>query len=347
MTVRIRRALATVLAILLCLPLFSACGRQKEAHSHTVFHYFDTFCTLTAYTENQADFNYYITVFEETLKEYHELLDIYHTYEGVVNLKTINDGAGGEAISVDPRLGAFLRFGKTAYEKTEGYTNIAMGSVLSLWHDARARATEAPEAATLPSPTAITEAMAHTDMNDLILSDDNTAVRLLDPQMSLDAGAVGKGYAANEVARALREAGCDAFLVNLGGNLLSHGEKPKGEDWLAGIDTPEGKQGFEKSVRLPSLSLVTSGSSQRFFTVNGKVYHHIIDPHTGYPETRYFSVSVLCADSALADALSTALFCMSEEDGKRILSGVDGAEAIWIFADGSYHTTDCFFEYVE
>lgn len=329
------RTIASLLLLcLLCCSLLTACSPTPTARTETWYDCFDTFSSLTVYTDTQEQFDAYAAICRRELWDYHRLLDIYHTYDGLHNLKTVNDCAGS-AVTVDARLGAFLAFGKEICRLTEGKTNLALGRVTALWQEARTAGTPY-----LPRREQITEALSHTDLTCLTVSEDGTVVGLSDAAVRLDAGAIGKGYAAQKIAEALLAADCTSFLLNLGGNVLAYGAKPDGSPWLVGITAPDSSALANATVPLHNAALVTSGSYQRYMTVDGVRYHHIIDPDSGYPDSTYFSVSVQCADSALADALSTALFCMRVEEGKALLAAIPSAAACWILTDGSTEQTE-------
>lgn len=333
------RSIVILLLFSILLPYLPACSKKPQKFEISWFEYFDTFSTLTVYTDSQEQFDEYASLCQSMLEEYHQLLDIYHDYEGIVNLKAINDTASREAIAIDPKLGEFLSFGKEMHRLTDGYTNIAMGSVLSLWHNARMNKV-------LPKNEALIEANEHVNIDDLVLSENQASVRKNDEDLRIDAGAIGKGFVAEKIAERLKLSGCHTFLLNLGGNTVSGGTKPDGAPWIVGIENPTNHEELNLSVKLSNASLVTSGSYQRYFTVNERNYHHIIHKDTLYPENYCVSVSVLHRDSGIADALSTALFCMNVEDGKKLLQKIEKAEALWMFPDGSVQTTDGFMNYV-
>lgn len=335
-----KRFLIALLISALLLPSLGGCSLQQKKYTNQGFEWFDTFYLLTVYTDNEEEFDRYATLCRNMIREYHQLLDIYHTYDGINNLKTVNDRAG-EAVDVEPRLYEFLRYAQEMHELTDGYTNIAIGSVTTLWHEAREQAANGEEAA-LPDAKKIAEAMTHTDIQSLHLLENERTVLLSDPLCSLDAGALGKGYVAQKIANALVKEGCESFLLNMGGNTVAFGSKPQNEPWLVGIQTPEGHKGYEGSLRLSGEALVTSGSYERNLTVDGVPYHHIIHPHTGYPNSTYQSVSVLCDNAALADALSTALFSMTPEAGMALVESLPHTEAIWMCANGSTLFSDGF-----
>ena len=328
----IRTALCLLCALTLLLPLCLGCAKQPKKFTDQSFEWFDSYHTLTAYAETQEEFDRYASLCRSVLQEYHGLLDIYHAYDGTVNLKSINE-SGGAVLSVSSALLEFLCFSREIYALTDGYTNIAMGGVIDLWHQAAEQASNG-ETPALPDAQALSEALRHTDLSALQISEEAGTVALSDPVTSLNAGAVGKGYAAQKAAEALYAAGCTSFLLDVGGNVLAYGEKPDGELWRVGIRTPEGHAGYPSAVTLSDASLVTSGSYERYFEVNGVRYHHILHPQTGYPTQDFVSVSVLCRDSALADALSTALFSMTLGDGMALLDTLDGVEAVWLLSDG-------------
>lgn len=248
--------------------------------------------------------------------------------------------AGISPVKVDGRIIELLSFSKEMYTATGGMVNVAMGSVLSIWHDARSAGLEDPSSAVLPDMEALSEAARHTDINDIIIDEEASTVYLADPLMSLDIGAVAKGFAVEKVA----ESAPEGLLISVGGNVSSTGVKPDGTSWVVGLQDPEGKVGVNvHTVYLDKGAVVTSGSYQRYYVVDGISYNHIIDPETLMPGNRWLSVSVLTEDSGVADALSTALFLLDYEDGLALLEAFD-AEAIWTAADRSEYFSPGFKE---
>ena len=192
------------------------------------------------------------------------------------------------------------------------------------------------------------EAAKHTSIDQMILDEEASTVYLADPAMSLDVGAVAKGYATEQVALYLEEKGVTGYLLNVGGNVRCIGAKADGEPWSVGIENPNTEDTETPHIaylHLAGQSLVTSGSYQRFYTVDGERYHHIIDPETLMPGTNFLSVSVLCADSGRADALSTALFTMTYEEGAALIESLTDAEAMWVLSDGEQWYSSGFQDY--
>ncbi|MBQ2866488.1 MAG: FAD:protein FMN transferase [Clostridia bacterium] len=341
------------LAIVLCLfcllgllASFAGCS-QNNAQSTAprgivYFDWFDTVTTIYSYAGDPAEqFEQCSAGISGILSEYHKLFDIYNEYSGINNLCTVNKNAGGESVKVDPKLVEFLLYAVDMYGKTQGEMSVMMGSVLSLWHDCRSLASEDPSKARLPDEQALAEAALHTDISCLEIDEVNCTVRISDPLARIDVGALGKGYAAEKAAEYLEGLGVEHYILDVGGNIRVIGDKSEGKGFSTAIKDPlDPDTKYAAVVELKDTACVTSGVYERFFNVDGKQYHHIIDKDTLYPAEYFLSVSIITRDSGLADALSTALFCMSYEDGKELVNGLEGVEVIWIDHGGNMLCTD-------
>ena len=343
-----------ILSIFLCVSLcmtFSSCQQTDKKYSETSFEYFDTVTTVIGYAANQEEFAEICQTILNQLSEYHQLFDIYHTYEGVENLCTVNALTDGihPTVKVDERIMDMLLFSKEMYEKTEGKINIAMGSVLSVWHKYREAGSKEPQKAELPPMDVLQEAALHTDMNNLILDEENGTVTITDPKMTLDVGAIAKGYAVEMVARSMEESGIFGYILNVGGNVRTIGTKADGTKWTIGIENhmENAENPYLAYLYFSGESVVTSGSYQRNYTVNGQNYHHIIDSETLMPADQYRSVSVICQDSGLGDVLSTALFCMNIEEGMAFAESLENVEVLWVFEDGTQIKSNGFDSYTK
>lgn len=304
--------------------LFCSCG-EKKARTEYLFGYFDTVTTVTYYSDEPFAFDEIYTSVKETLEKYHNLFDAYENHDGINNLKTVNDRAG-EWVEVDGELIELIDAGKYYYALTGGEVNIAMGAVTSLWK-------EAGKTGKLPYAAALESAWDHTDIDKVMIDRENSSVKLADRAMKLDVGAIAKGYVLNKIRQNLDDAGYTGWLVNFGGSVAVGGEKPNGEPFVAGIENPRESSNesiIEKVTVKDGDFLVTSGAYLRYYTINGKKYNHIIDKDTKLPAENFLSVSVKCYDDCLGDALSTALFCMSLEDGKKLLSEMKDISAMWV-----------------
>ncbi len=311
----------------------------REKFSTYYFDYFDTVTTIVGYAESQEEFDAICADIEQQMREYHQLFNIYDRYEGISNVRTINDLNNGEheTVQVDQKVIDLLLYGKEIYTLTEGQTNIAMGSVLSIWHDYRAIGENNPAKAKLPPMEDLQAAAAFTNIDQMIIDEAEETVYLADPNMKLDVGGLAKGYAVEQIAQSLEEQGIDGFVLNVGGNVRTIGTRPEGEKWTVGIENPgipNSEEEFIAYLKLSGESVVTSGAYQRYYIVDGKSYHHIIDPDTLMPGEEFLSVSIICEDSGLGDALSTALFSMSYEEGKELIESLDKVEAMWVSHEG-------------
>ncbi|MBR4295650.1 MAG: FAD:protein FMN transferase [Clostridia bacterium] len=327
----------------------TSCGENLQKYSEYSFDLFDTVTSITGYEKTQDDFDKVSAQILDELAEYHRLFDIYKRYEGMENLCTVNELKDGEhrTVTVDKRIIDMLIYAKEMYYKTDGNVNIAMGSVLSIWHDYRTHGIEEPWAAELPPMEKLIAASEHTDIEKMVIDEAAGTVTLTDPQMKLDVGAIAKGYAVEMAARTLEEKGITGYVINVGGNIRTIGAKGNGEKWLAGIENPEGdeEKPYIEYLNLSGEALVTSGSYQRYYTVGDKRYHHIIDPETLMPSDRFLSVSVVCQSSADGDALSTALFCMTYEEGLDLIESLSGIEAMWQTTEGEVLFSSGFLNY--
>ena len=343
---RCNKGVAIVLVLALAV-LSCGCqrgGKDPEMQAKSYYEYFDTQSTVFSYLGDDKDaFDARCEAIEERLSYYHRLFDIYYEYSGITNLRTLNKRAGKGPVKVDRELIDFLLYAKEIYALTGGRVNVALGAVLSLWHDCREEALDGEEAR-VPDEAALREAAKHTDLDAVLIDTSACTVEITDPALRLDVGALGKGYAAQQILKSLREEGVSSYVLNLGGNLCTLGTKPSGDGWLTGITNPdrESDARFACRITLSDICCVTSGNYERYYTVDGVRYHHIIDPATLYPATYFTSVSILSRDSALADALSTALFCMSEEEGRALVSAIGGVDVLWIYEDGRQSMTDGF-----
>ena len=327
-----KRVFAATLA--LCL-LLSGCAAEMGApeekqYNATFLTLFDTVTVITGKAERQEVFTEKAQKVHDELLLFHQLFDIYNDYEGIVNLKTVNDNAGIAPVEVDSRIIDLLLDCRHYCELTGGLVNPAMGSVLQLWHEARNDGINDPANAYLPDVEKLKAAAEHMSFDTIVIDEAASTVYISDPEVSLDVGAIAKGWSVQRVA----ETAPAGLLISVGGNVCATGPKDDaGTPWVVGVQNPDGGDSYLHTLNVTGGSVVTSGDYQRAYVVDGKLYHHIIDPGTLYPSEYWRSVTILCEDSGLADALSTALFLLPQAEGQALLEKC-GAEAMWVNADG-------------
>jgi thiamine biosynthesis lipoprotein len=327
------------LCLLLCLCLLAGCTVQpapaQKQYTATFLTLFDTVTTILGRAESKEAFEATAQDLHDALLEYHRLFDIYTDYEGLANLKTVNDAAGKAPVVVDGRILALLKDCKAYYALTGGMVNPALGSVLRLWHEARTDSVNDPANAYLPDTEALAEAALHTALDCVILDEAASTVYITDPMVRLDVGAIAKGWSVQQVCAQAPE----GLLVSVGGNVCATGPKDaQGTPWVIGIQNPDGGSDYLHTVYLSRGSVVTSGDYQRAYRVGDQIYHHIIDPETLYPSTYWRSVTIVCDDSGLADALSTALFLLPLEEGRELAEKCE-AQVMWVDGSGQIYYT--------
>ena len=346
-----KKILQKIMLLILTLLLLSGCGPvkkeqqagvEKKQYQASFLDLFDTVTTILGYAESEEEFEAITDDIYANLEQYHQMFDIYHEY-GTNNIKTINDQAGIAPVEVDPEIIQLLLDCKEYYKKTNGRVNVAMGSVLKLWHETREAGINDPANATIPTEEALKEAAKHCNIEDLIIDEEASTVYIQDPEMSLDVGAVAKGWATQRVC----EKAPEGLLVSVGGNVKATGPKPENVSWVVGIQSPfDDSEDYVHTLYVNQESVVTSGDYQRYYTVDGQKYHHLIDPDTLQPGTYWKSVTVVCEDSGLADALSTALFLLPKEEGESIAKQ-NGAVACWIASKEEIYYSEGFKEIIK
>ena len=337
-------ALASILLLTGCL---AGTGTEPESEwSRYRISYMDTFDTIVqnvGYTRTGMEFDRYSEEMHKLLIYYNQLFDRYNSYEGINNVKTINDNAGIEPVQVDEPLLDLLEQCIEWEEQSQGAVNVCMGPVLEIWHNYREQYIGTTEGK-LPPMEQLEAAARHTDIRNLVIDREAGTVYLTDPEASLDLGAVAKGYATERIAQQLYADGFTSFAMSSGGNIRVMDAPADGSKsaWVIGIQDPaaameSGK--YADSVIANNISVVTSGDYQRYYMVDDVKVHHIVDEKTLMPANRFSSVTIVCEDSGLADMLSTALFILPMEEG-RALAEQYGAQAMWIDPAGIVTCTD-------
>ena len=332
------RILSAVLLLLFVFSLPSCKENEPKVNNRVFYDYFDTVCVLYDYTGMESEsFSLLSKSVEAAISHYHRLFDIYHEYEGMNNLATVNRLAGEGEVKVSGEIIELLLFSKEMYEKTGGKVNVAMGAVLSLWHELR-RSPEKEKR--IPTEAELAALGEHISIDSIIIDKENSTVRFSDPMLKIDVGAIAKGYTAELIKSDLKGQGHSGLVLDMGGNLCAVGARLSGKGWESKIRNPLSLEGeaepYVRTVTLLDDSLVTSGVYERYYVADGKRYHHIIDTETLMPENRYLSVSVQTSHSGVADALSTAIFNMDEAEAESFVKSFEeNIEVTLVFPDGS------------
>lgn len=324
-------------------------GEEHPVYRREIYGVFDTIISLSTDGMSEEEAEKTFDRVEDRFRALHTLFDRYTPDDGVKNLAVVNRDAGDHPVAVSEELYNLVKFSKDATKEISPKVDIAMGTVIDVWNSHREGheggiegQTPAGEKATLPTDEELQEAAKHANLDDVILNDKDHTISFKDPQLRLDVGAVAKGYATEIIAKELEADGVKHFLISAGGNvrLIGRPADPKKKEYVIGIQNPdvltdaEGGGNVLDILYVDGTSVVSSGDYQRFYIVDGKLYHHIIDPDTLYPGTHFRAVTLVTKDSGRADFLSTAVFLLPYEEGRRLVENLDGVEAYWVFPDG-------------
>lgn len=312
----------TTLALALCALLIipqTGCSSEEPVSENQFL--LDTLCTLTVYGMDQQEAEEAIEEAFALCRDYENMLS--KTVEGS-DIYRINH-AGGKFVTVHPQTKELIEKGIEYGELSEGMFDITIGALSELWdfHGEHPRA---------PEDAKIKEAVKTVDYRQIRIK--GNQVRLKNPKAKLDLGGIAKGYIADRMTEVMEDAGVRHGSINLGGNLVAIGEKEEGVPWKIGIELPY-SHGSEilGSVELSDQTLVTSGVYERYFEQDGKLYHHVLNPNTGYPIENALNAVVILADkgrSMECDVLGTVCLALGEEKSRALLSRTDGLRAAFI-----------------
>lgn len=291
----------------------------------------DTYMTLTAYGENAQE------AVEAGIAEIQRLDDLLSTGKDTSEVAQINANGGG-VLSEDTDY--LVKRALDIYQSTNGAFDISIYPVMQLWGFTTGNFA-------VPSESDLAAKLALVDAGKIILSEENGQASISLPEgMEIDLGGIAKGYTSGRVMDVMKSYCIKSAVINLGGNAHVLGNKTDGSQWKVGIQDPEDENGYLGGVSVTDRAIITSGGYERYFVDEdtGVKYHHIIDPKTGYSANNgLISVTIVSADSTLADGLSTSLFVLGTEDAITYCEehcAEDGFDAIMEDEDGKLYITD-------
>ena len=291
----------------------------------------DTYMTLTAYGENAQE------AVEAGIAEIQRLDDLLSTGKDTSEVAQINANGGG-VLSEDTDY--LVKRALDIYQSTNGAFDISIYPVMQLWGFTTGNFA-------VPSESDLAAKLALVDAGKIILSEENGQTSISLPEgMEIDLGGIAKGYTSGRVMDVMKSYGIKSAVINLGGNAHVLGNKTDGSQWKVGIQDPEDENGYLGGVSVTDKAIITSGGYERYFVDKdtGVKYHHIIDPKTGYSANNgLISVTIVSADSTLADGLSTSLFVLGTEEAITYCEehcAEDGFDAIMEDEDGKLYITD-------
>ncbi len=312
---------AAIIAVLCCLLSLCACGVETPLPSRTGFA-LDTVVTITLYDAGEADAEDALSAGFSEIERLEALLSATRENSDVMRLNT----ADGQSVTVAKETAEVLSLAQQYAQLSEGALDITVRSASVLWDFT---------AGTIPDAAALQQAVSLIDYRGLQL--DGQTVTL--EKGAVDLGGIAKGYIADRVATVLKEKGVQSALIDLGGNIVAVGDKAGGP-FRIGIKDPSATNSLCAVIEKSDMSVVTSGIYERGFDQDGVRYHHLLDPATGMPvQNTLASVTIVCAKSADADALSTACFVMGEERARTLIESLPDTEALFVRRDGTISAT--------
>ena len=279
------------------------------------FFYMDTIITVKINIKNSINKDKIFDGIDEIYSKYQKLTNYYDNNSDIYYIN--NNNSKDEVLTIDEDLYKILELANTWKEKSNNKFNINIGKVLEVWNKYRDNNLGIPSISELNS--------AYNSINELVLLGDN---KIKNNNPSIDLGAISKGYASEEVEKYLKDNNIKDFIINAGGNVIV-GTPSKKEKFSIGIKNPEEKNDIYKTIYGKDISVVTSGSYERFYEYNNVRYSHIIDPDTLYPANNFLSVTVISKSSSIADILSTTLFILPLENGLELVENMPDTEVIY------------------
>lgn len=300
----------------------------KTPVSHTYF-IFDTVVTLRVFDERMTSAHF--DSIDQLLKKIDSEMNRKHTGS---EIDLVNRQAGMNAVNISEETFLVIETALKYAAQSGGRFDPTVGPIVDLWGIGS-------EDAAVPESGSLANALPLIGYQGVTLDRAALSVGLAKAGMSLDLGAIAKGYAADVIALYLKEQGFRSAIIDLGGNVIAMGGKPDGSDWTIGIQAPDEQRGRHLGIiKVNNKTIVTSGVYERFFKENGVVYHHILDPVTGYPvDNDLLSVTILTEESMVADAMSTSVFSLGLEDGLKFVEAHEGVEAVFITNERKIYVT--------
>lgn len=332
-------------------------GEEAENHiTYTDFRtsqYYDTTIAIRIFHNEDDNVEDLTNDLREILEKTHRLSTWFVSYEGLTNLKTINDNPG-EYHEIDPLLFDMIELSIAYYDMTDGYFDITLGPIIDIWDKHREECLawmetlhgqedsheiyerDKDQYCTIPDQSTLEAANAYVGIDKIHLDKDNHRV-MIEAGMRLDLGGVAKGYGAKMLGERLKaDTRVEAFIINAGtSNVEVYGDHPFRDNdlfyvGLTNPDSPFGENNTYASIKIDSgKNATTSGDYERYYEVDGRKYHHLINPKTLYPTDHHRAVTMVSEDGAFGDILVTAVFIMPLDEGLAYVNQSDDLEAIW------------------
>lgn len=317
---QILKIISIIIIVGACFMCFFLMYNQKKATTYQGF-YLNTVITLTFYNAKDSSLQYECFALCE---KYENLLS--RTKEGS-DIWNINHSRG-KWVTVDPETYELLQTAYLYCSRTGGLVDLTIAPLMNLWNFTGTDSEKKP-----PANDELDKVLAHVDYRNLEFN--NGSVRLKDPNAMLDLGFIAKGYIGDKIKEYLVSKNVRSAIINLGGNVVTIGEKPDGTPYTIGIMDPFNQAETIDTVSVSNRCVITSGTYERAFLHEGVLYHHILNPVTGMPiDNGLVSVTILSDDAVTGDALSTTCLLLGKEKGLEFLKSFENTEAVFIDKNG-------------
>jgi len=297
-------------------------SQEKAAYKRSLI-LMGTAFEITAVSDNEA---LAIKSIDAAIAEIQRIERLISSWNSNSQTSVINKNAGIKPVSVDKELFDLITRSLKVSKLTEGAFDVSYAAVDKIWKFDGSMTK-------LPSDEDVRSSISLINFENILLNEDESTVFLKKEGMKIGFGGIGKGYAANKAMKLMKEMGITGGVVNASGDLITWGKQENGGDWRIGISDPKSPDNVMAWLVVGDMAVITSGNYEKFFMNKGKRYAHIIDPRTGYPTTGIKSVTIVCPDAELGDALATSVFVLGELDGMSLINTLKGIEGLVITDD--------------
>jgi thiamine biosynthesis lipoprotein len=293
-----------------------------------------THLAYASFTTPEVDAARMHALFDQATAEIRRLEKLMTTWDPASEVSQINAAAGQHAVAVGQETFDVIHEALHASELSLGCFDITFETLHGLWKFDQDLDPHPPAAAEVKAK------VRYVGYRHVKLDGPARTVFLDEPHVRIGLGGIAKGYAVDEAAKVLLGAGVTSFYVQAGGDLYAHGKKPDGSPWQAGIRDPRGPEGdYFAMMPVSDHAFSTAGDYERSYIVGGKRYHHIIDPHTGYPATASRSVTIWAPTALLADEIDDGVFILGPEKGLALVESLEGVGAVIVDAQNRVWTS--------
>ena len=314
-----------ILAASLLLLTLSGCGGKSEPYS-TDFFAMDTFMSVKVLSKDGE------SLAQQCESEINSLESVLSRTREDTDIAKLNAADGAE-VTLSDEGAKLLSLALDLSAATNGAYDPTVAPLTDLWGIGT-------DHAAIPADDRIQALLRPEGWSDVRYDAQSSSLSFSSDAVTLNFGAVAKGYISDEMKKVLEEEGVTSALMSLGGNVMTLGTKPDGSSWTVAITDPFSPESLMGSVTVTGQAVVTSGNYEKYFEENGKRYHHILDPCTGAPSESDVVSTTIIADKGIdCDALSTATFLMGADAGMQLIDSLDGIEAVFIQSDGSVVTS--------